>query len=147
MGTRESAQDKTAANGSCLSTAFCLRIAISRSKELKRSSMKRRLPSINTFRASSGVTGSCARTLLGEASSSPAAATQPAAVAVIPNWRNFRREESSLRVLWGIVKTSGWNGGTGRVEIYCDEASDATEGFWRRGESAAAKLTGCRGSD
>jgi hypothetical protein len=53
-GTRESAQDSTAANGSCFATVFCLKIARSSSSEVRRFSTKALFPSTNVCRASSG---------------------------------------------------------------------------------------------
>jgi hypothetical protein len=54
-GTRESAQERTAANGSCLSTVWSRRIFRSRSKLVRRPETERSLPSSSDLRASSGV--------------------------------------------------------------------------------------------
>src|SRR5438105_10143971 len=98
-GTRESAQANTAANGSCFSLVWFLKIARSCSKDVRFPAAKRLLPSSNSFNAISGVSVDCARAEL-EATNSinsiPVEVTNPATAPPTAIWRNFRREAPSF---------------------------------------------------
>src|SRR5437667_12552656 len=100
-GTRESEQDNTAANGSCFSLVWRLKISRSCSNDVRHPATKRLLPSSNSFSAISGVSVDCARAEL-EATSSinsiPAAVTNPATAPPTAIWRNFRREAPSFDI-------------------------------------------------
>ena len=95
-GTRESAHDKTAAKGSCFSSRCCFKITRSCSCAVVLPLTKRPFPSINSFRAASGVNVDCASTGRGcrklwAVSAATPAVTMPATAAAEPR-RKLRRD-------------------------------------------------------
>ena len=80
-GTRESAQDRRAAKGACDSVVFSFSILRSSFNEVSCCPVKRLLPSISCFSASSGDMLFCARAAAGSARLAPKPADRLAAAA------------------------------------------------------------------
>src|SRR3974390_3150037 len=94
-GTRESAHESTAANGSCFSSVCCLSIERSCSWEVSCPDTNRLLPAISSSRAALGVSVDWACTLRGNTALRPLA-KKPAAVVISPVLSSSLRDHSSL---------------------------------------------------